>query len=272
MNEAAEHGTDECQGDHGLGDIGAFLIALAQAPPLAQPSEGAINHPAAWNEDEIAALEAIYPLVFLDVIRVKIRDEGLVRNKAIHVAIGRAWRRTWQEVIPFFAFPCGVRRTLYTTNAIEALNSKLRRAVRAKGHFPNDEAALNLDHAHAILLLDDGLSALEVARIMYVDDDTAYQWRRLWTEGGPARLSEFGGKGASPRLSLADEAAPCFRKVMPIAVPPLAVTPEGTENVRGRRECRARTCHGPRCQWNGPPVSPPGRSSDCTRAPHRIHR
>jgi putative transposase len=61
-----------------------------------------------------------------------------------HAAIGKAWRRAWQEVIPFFAFPREVRRILYTTNAIEALNSKLRRAVRARGHFPNDETALKL--------------------------------------------------------------------------------------------------------------------------------
>lgn len=61
-----------------------------------------------------------------------------------YAAIGKAWRRAWQEVIPFFAFPREVRRILYTTNAIEALNSKLRRAVRARGHFPNDEAALKL--------------------------------------------------------------------------------------------------------------------------------
>ena len=59
-------------------------------------------------------------------------------------AIGQIWRRAWQEVIPFFAFPKEVRRIIYTTNAIEALNSKLRRAVRARGHFPNDEAALKL--------------------------------------------------------------------------------------------------------------------------------
>jgi putative transposase len=210
-------------------------------------------------------LEPIYPLVFFDALRVKIRDEGLVRNKAIHVAlgvradgtkevlglwleqnegakfwlrvmnelrnrgvediliavvdglkgfpeailavfpqatvqtcivhllrlsldfvsykdrkavatalkdiyravdattaeaalmafeagewgrkypaIGQSWRRAWGEVIPFYAFPAEVRRILYTTNAIEALNSKLRRAVRARGHFPTDEAALKL--------------------------------------------------------------------------------------------------------------------------------
>lgn len=59
-------------------------------------------------------------------------------------AIGQIWRRAWSEVIPFFAFPKDVRRIIYTTNAIEALNSKLRRAVRARGHFPTDEAAMKL--------------------------------------------------------------------------------------------------------------------------------
>jgi putative transposase len=59
-------------------------------------------------------------------------------------AIGQSWRRAWGEVIPFYAFPGEVRRILYTTNAIEALNSKLRRSIRARGHFPSDEAALKL--------------------------------------------------------------------------------------------------------------------------------
>ena len=57
-------------------------------------------------------------------------------------AIGPSWRRAWDEVVPFYAFPAEVRRLLYTTNAIEALNSKLRRAVRARGHFPTDEAVM----------------------------------------------------------------------------------------------------------------------------------
>jgi len=59
-------------------------------------------------------------------------------------AIGQSWRRAWNEVVPFFAFHPDVRRLIYTTNAIEALNSKLRRAVRARGHFPTDEAATKL--------------------------------------------------------------------------------------------------------------------------------
>ena len=59
-------------------------------------------------------------------------------------AIVQDWRRAWSEVVPFYAFALEVRRLVYTTNAIEALNSKLRRAVRARGHFPADEAALKL--------------------------------------------------------------------------------------------------------------------------------
>jgi len=59
-------------------------------------------------------------------------------------AITQNWRRAWGEVVPFYAFPANVRRILYTTNAIEALNAKLRRPVRARGHFPTDEAAMKL--------------------------------------------------------------------------------------------------------------------------------
>src|SRR3546814_12397755 len=63
-----------------------------------------------------------------------------------YAAIGQSWRRAWSEVIPFFAFPDEVRRIVYTTNAIEALTSKLMRAVRARGHFPSDESATKLPY------------------------------------------------------------------------------------------------------------------------------
>jgi putative transposase len=54
---------------------------------------------------------------------------------AKYPAIAQSWRRNWNLVIPFFAFPEAVRRIIYTTNAIEALNSKLRRAVRTRVIF-----------------------------------------------------------------------------------------------------------------------------------------
>jgi transposase-like protein len=58
--------------------------------------------------------------------------------------IVQAWRRQWEQVVPFFAFPLAVRRILYTTNAIESLHMQLRKALKTRGHFPNDEAALKL--------------------------------------------------------------------------------------------------------------------------------
>lgn len=55
-----------------------------------------------------------------------------------------AWRSNWEVVRPFFAFPAQIRRLIYTTNAIESLNFQLRKVIKAKGHFPNDEAAIKL--------------------------------------------------------------------------------------------------------------------------------
>ena len=239
------------------------LYGIEVSPDLISAvTDAVLEEVAAW---QARPLEAIYPLIFFDALRVKIRDEGLVRNKAVHIALGvradgakeilglwleqnegakfwlrvmnelknrgvedvliavvdglkgfpeaitavfpqalvqtcivhllrhsldfvswkdrklvaaalkdiyravdadagktaltafedgpwgnkypaisQSWRRAWGEVVPFYAFPVDVRRILYTTNAIEALNSKLRLAVRARGHFPTDQAATKL--------------------------------------------------------------------------------------------------------------------------------
>lgn len=58
--------------------------------------------------------------------------------------IAPAWRRAWEHVVPFLAFPPEIRRVIYTTNAIESLNMQLRKIVKTRGHFPNDEAATKL--------------------------------------------------------------------------------------------------------------------------------
>ena len=55
-----------------------------------------------------------------------------------------AWRRAWDKVIPFFAFPPDVRRVIYTTNAIESVNARLRKIIKTRGHFPSDDAATKL--------------------------------------------------------------------------------------------------------------------------------
>ena len=55
-----------------------------------------------------------------------------------------SWRRAWDRVIPFFAFPPEVRRVIYTTNAIESVNARLRKIIKTRGHFPSDDAATKL--------------------------------------------------------------------------------------------------------------------------------
>jgi len=239
------------------------LYGIDVSPDLISAVTGAVlEEVSQWQN---RPLDAVYPLVFFDAIRVKIRDEGFVRNKAVYIALGilpdgtreilgiwieqtegakfwlrvmnelknrgvadiliavvdglkgfpeaieavfpqtvvqtcivhlirhslellswkdrkaivpalktiyqasdadaagqaleqfeaggwgqryptivQSWRRNWAHVVPFFAYPESVRRIIYTTNAIEALNSKLRRAIRTRGHFPNDGAAIKL--------------------------------------------------------------------------------------------------------------------------------
>ena len=63
---------------------------------------------------------------------------------AKYPAIARSWRARWEEITPFLAFSAPIRRAIYTTNAIESLNSTVRRAVRTRGHFPSDRAATKL--------------------------------------------------------------------------------------------------------------------------------
>jgi putative transposase len=55
-----------------------------------------------------------------------------------------SWRRVWDKVIPFFAYPPAVRKLIYTTNAIESLHSQLRKIIKTRGHFPSDDAATKL--------------------------------------------------------------------------------------------------------------------------------
>jgi len=92
----------------------------------------------------VAALKPIY-----QAINAEAAAEALAAFEAgpwggKYPTIAPAWRRQWEQVIPFFAFPPEVRRVIYTTNAIESLNSRLRTSVRGRGHFPNDEAAIKL--------------------------------------------------------------------------------------------------------------------------------
>jgi len=205
-------------------DIQAFLqemYAVDVSPDLISTVTDAVQEEVtAW---QTRPLEPMYPVVFFDALRVKIRDEAVVQNKAVYLALAirpdgsrdilgiwieqtegakfwmkvfadlqtrgcrdiliavtdglagmgealeavyprttwqtcvvhllrrrppptvmTAWRRARPHVIPFFAFPPDIRRTIYTTNALENVNRQIRKATKTRGHFPTDEAAIKL--------------------------------------------------------------------------------------------------------------------------------
>jgi putative transposase len=57
-------------------------------------------------------------------------------------AIIKLWQSAWPEFVPFLAYNAEIRQVIYSTNAIESLHARFRRSVRARGHFPNDQAAM----------------------------------------------------------------------------------------------------------------------------------
>jgi putative transposase len=170
---------------------------------ISSVTDAVVAEAAAWQN---RPLDPMYPVVFFDALRVRIRGDGVVSNEAVYLALGiaadgsrdipglwieqtegakfrlkvfnepetrgladiliavvdgleafavgpwgqkfpsvaAAWRRAWEHVVPFLDFPPDIRRVIYTTNAIESLNMQLRKIIKTRGHFPNDEAATKL--------------------------------------------------------------------------------------------------------------------------------
>ena len=101
---------------------------------------------ASWKERKAiaASLKAIYQAENADAAESALEAFEASEWGRKYPNIAKSWRRRGDQVIPFFAFSASIRRAIYTTNAIESLNSTVRRAVRSKGHFPNDNAAKKL--------------------------------------------------------------------------------------------------------------------------------
>ena len=90
-------------------------------------------------------LRRIYTASDADEAR-RVLDELLVAwaNSKTRTAALQVWERAWERVIPFLAFPEEIRRIVYTTNTVESLHMQIRKTIKTRGHFPNDEAALRL--------------------------------------------------------------------------------------------------------------------------------
>jgi putative transposase len=80
---------------------------------------------------------------------------------ATYPSIAPAWRRAWNEVVPFFAFSPAIRRLIYTTNAIESLNRVIRKTLKTKGSFPTEDAATKLIYLAIRNFEKDGRKARE---------------------------------------------------------------------------------------------------------------
>lgn len=98
-----------------------------------------------WKDRKaiLPSIKAIYHAENADVALLRLEDFEAEWGKR-YPAIGAAWRRAWEHVIPFFAFAPEIRKMIYTTNAVEALNRSLRKIIKTRGSFPNDEAAMKL--------------------------------------------------------------------------------------------------------------------------------
>jgi transposase-like protein len=86
-------------------------------------------------------LRPIYTAVNADAARAAL-DELAERWGTRYPAIIRLWHNAWEEFIPFLDYDVEIRQVICSTNAIESLNARYRRAVKARGHFPTEQAAL----------------------------------------------------------------------------------------------------------------------------------
>src|ERR1017187_4309857 len=72
------------------------------------------------------------------------RDEFARKWDATYPMVSQIWRRNWERITPFFAYPGEIRKVIYTTNTIESLNMSLRKIIKMRGSFPNEDAAMKL--------------------------------------------------------------------------------------------------------------------------------
>ena len=133
----------------GLKGIGEALAAVFPASTLQTCIVHLIRNSldfASWKERKLlaAALRPIYSAPSAEAAAAEL--EGFERGPwgQKFPTVVAAWRRAWDRVIPFFAFPPAVRRVLYTTNAIESIHARLRKIIKTRGHFPSDDAATKL--------------------------------------------------------------------------------------------------------------------------------
>lgn len=133
----------------GLKGIGEALGAVFPATTLQTCLVHLIRNSldfASWKDRKelAAALRPIYTAPSAEAAAAELAAFEAGAWGAKFPTVVAAWRRAWDRVIPFFAFPPEVRRVIYTTNAIESIHARLRKIIKTRGHFPSDDAATKL--------------------------------------------------------------------------------------------------------------------------------
>jgi len=95
---------------------------------------------------------------------------------ARYPATAHAWRASWEHVTPFLALPEDLRRAVYTTNTIEGLHRQVRKAIKTRGHFPDEQAATKLIY------------------LALIKADAKWQKNRAWTAARAALKIHFGDR------------------------------------------------------------------------------
>jgi putative transposase len=98
-----------------------------------------------WKQRKAVAsdLRYIYTAATEEAAETALNEFG-VKWDGSYPTIAEIWKRNWTHVTPFFAFPGEIRKVIYTTNAVESLNMSLRKIIKTRGSFPNEESAVRL--------------------------------------------------------------------------------------------------------------------------------
>ena len=130
----------------GIGEaLGAVFPATTLQTCIVHLIRNSLDY-SSWKDRKLlaAALRPVYTAASAEAAAQALDEfeRGAWGQK--YPTVTAAWRRAWDRVIPFFAFPPAVRRVVYTTNAIESIHSQLRKIIKTRGHFPSDDAATKL--------------------------------------------------------------------------------------------------------------------------------
>jgi putative transposase len=163
-----------CDGLKGLPDsIGAVWPEAIIQTCVVHLFRASFRYAARQDWDKIAkALKPVYTAATVDAAEERFLEFVEAWGKK-HPAIVRMWESSWAEFVPFLQFDAEIHRIVCTTNAIESVNARIRKAVRARGHFPNE------------------LAALKCVYLAVMSLDPTGQGRARWTQRWKAALNAF---------------------------------------------------------------------------------